>query len=111
MIRAILGLTVAYMVILLFAFSIRSALDFLIMECMFAGPMIIACVLAMVMTRSKARHLILGFQIAYIFSTLIFIISTFSGEGDAGYQLQLLLIPLVGYPGVTGAGVLAHFRR
>lgn len=108
---AIVGLTVAYMLALGFAFRISSIPDFLGLECMFAGPMIIACVLAMVMTRPKARRVILGFQVAYIFATLIISISTFSGERDAQYQLQLLLIPLLGFLGVTVAGVLAAFRR
>lgn len=110
---AILGLTAAYMLTLMFAFSVSSALDFLVMECMFAGPMIIACVLAMVMTRLEARRVILGFQVAYILATLIISISTFSfsGERDAQYGLQLLLVPLVGFLGVTVAGVLAAFRR
>ena len=108
---AILGLTAAYMLTLVFAFSVSSALEFLAMECMFAGPMIIACVLAMVMTRVEARRVILGFQVAYILATLMISISTFSGERDAQYQLQLLLVPLVGFLGVTVAGVLAAFRR
>ena len=109
--RAILGLTAAYMLTLLFTFSVSSAIDFLVMECMFAGPMFIACVLAMVVTRSEARRVILGFQVAYILCTLIISISTFSGEPEAQYQLQLLLVPLVGFLGVTVAGVLAVFRR
>ena len=111
MMWAILGLTAAYMLTLMFSFSVSSALDFLLMECMFAGPMIIACVLAMVMTRVEARRVILGFQVAYILATLLISISTFSGERDAQYQLQLLLVPLVGFLGVTVAGVLAAFRR
>ena len=111
MMWAILGLTAAYMLTLMFSFSVSSALDFLLMECMFAGPMIIACVLAMVMTRVEARRVILGFQVAYILATLMISISTFSGERDAQYQLQLLLVPLVGFLGVTVAGVLAAFRR
>ena len=108
---AILGLTVAYMLTLVFAFPPSNALDLLIGECMFAGPMMIACALAMVMTRTEAHRVILGFQVAYILATLIISISTFSGEQDAQYQLQLLLIPLVGFVGVTVAGVLAAFRR
>ena len=111
MMWAIVGLTVTYMLALGFALRVSSIPDFLGIECMFAGPMIIACVLAMVMTRPKARRVILGFQVAYIFATLIIFISTFSGERDAQYQLQLLLVPLVGFLGVTVTGVIAAFRR
>ena len=108
---AILGLTAAYMLTLMFAILPSSASELLVLECIFAGPMMIACVLAMVMARPEARRVILGFQVAYIFATLIIFISTFSGERDAQYQLQLLLVPLVGFVGVTVAGVLAAFRR
>ena len=111
MMWAIVGLTAAHMITLALAFRYSSIPDFLGMQGMFAGPMIIACVLAMVMTRPEARHVIVGFQLAYMFATLIIFISTFSGEGDAGYQLQLLLVPLVGFLGVTVAGVLAALRR
>ena len=111
MIRTILGLTAAYTLALGFTFRVSSIPDFLGIACMFAGPMIIACVLAMVMTHPKAHRVILGFQVAYIFATLTISISTFSGERDAQYQLQLLLIPLLGFLGVTVAGVLAALRR
>lgn len=76
-------------------------------EALFAGPMIIGSGLSVLMRRVEARGAIVGCQLAYILITLVTFHSTFSGEQDAQYQLELLLIPLIGYGGILCVAVLA----
>ena len=88
--------------------DLRSEVEQLLMvEAAFAGPMVIACVLSVLMHRVEARRMIVGLQVAYIFITLTTFHSTFTGEHDAQYQLELLLIPLLGYGAILFAAVLA----
>jgi len=82
---AILGLTAAYMLTFAVAFPPSDAIELLVVECMFAGPMMIACALPMVITRTGVLRMALGFQVAYILFTVMMFISTFSGEQDAQY--------------------------
>lgn len=76
-------------------------------EALFAGPMIIAGVLSILMSRVEPRRMIVGLQAAYILITLITFHSTFTGEHDAQFQLELLLIPVLGYGAMLLAAVLA----
>ena len=86
----------------------RTEVEMLLLgEVLFAGPMIIASGLSILMRGSEARRVIVGFQVAYILITLATFHSTFSGEHDAQYQLELLLIPVVGYGGLLFAAALA----
>jgi len=75
-------------------------------EALFAGPMVIASILSILMRRVEPRRLIVGFQTAYVVITFMTFLSTFSGEHDAQYQLELLLIPLLGYGGLLFAALL-----
>jgi hypothetical protein len=80
--------------------------DLVLFEALFAGPMLIGSGLSVLMRRIEARRLIIGLQTTYIVITFMTFQSTFSGEGDAQYQLELLLIPLIGYGGLLLAAVL-----
>ena len=115
MMWATVGITAAYALTLALVFYPTSAPSraegLLILEGLFAGPMMIACVLSILMTRAQARRVIIGFQVTYILLTLITFYSTFTGEQDAQYQLRLLFIPLLGFPGVVAAGVMAACLR
>jgi len=71
--------------------------------------MIIAFLLALIFHDSEARRSFLVFEIGFsIFSLLVFV-RTFTGEHDAQYQLAVLVIPLIGFPTVVIAGVIAAF--
>lgn len=83
----------------------------LLSEELFWGPMIVAGFLSILMRRVEARRVTVGFQVGYILMTLTTFHSTFTGEHDAQYQLALLFIPLIGYPGVVGAGLIAACLR
>ncbi len=76
-------------------------------EALFSTPMIIACLLSLVMRRTEPRRVLLTFEIAFSILTLLVFVNTFAGEHDAQYQLALLFIPLIGFPGVVIAGVIA----
>ncbi|MDR3572197.1 MAG: hypothetical protein P4L81_08525 [Candidatus Pacebacteria bacterium] len=78
-------------------------------EAAFALPMIIAFFLALIFRGVEARRSLLFFEIGFsIFSILVFV-RTFTGEHDAQYQLAVLVIPLIGFPAVVIAGVIAAF--
>jgi hypothetical protein len=83
----------------------------LLAEGMFAGPMIIASALSILMRRLGARQAIAGFQVGYIVITLMLSYSTLTGEHDAQYQLALLFIPLVGFIGIAATGLITAFVR
>jgi hypothetical protein len=83
----------------------------LLAEALFAGPMIIAGGLSMLMRRVEARRVLAGFQVGYVLIGLAIYHSTFTGEQDAQYQLALLFIPLYGYLGIVGAGIIAACLR
>jgi len=110
----IVGLTAAYA--LFFALTLPagspSKVDALLFwEGLFAGPMMIGCVLSMLMARIQARLVLSGFAVAYSALTALIFYWTFGFEHDAGYQLALLLIPPIGYLGVVAAGLSAAFIR
>jgi hypothetical protein len=88
--------------------DLRTKVEMLLLgEALFVGPMIIAGVLSTLMRRVEARRMIVGLQIAYILITLTTFHSTFTGEHDAQYQLELSLIPVLGYGAILFAAVLA----
>ena len=108
------GLTAAYA--LFFAVTLpdesQSKFDALFFcEGLFAGPMMIACVLSIVMARLEARIALLGFAVGYSILTALIFYWTFSFEHDAGYQLMLLCIPPIGYLGIVAVGLSAAFIR
>jgi hypothetical protein len=80
-------------------------------EGMFAGPMMIAGVLSILQARVQARVILLGFAVAYSILTALTFYSVFGFEHDAGYQLELLLIPPIGWLGIVAAGLSAAFIR
>jgi hypothetical protein len=87
--------------------DVRTEVEMLLLgEALVAGPMIIAGGLSILIRRVEARRLIVGFQVANILITLTIFHSTFSGEHDAQYQLELLLIPVIGYGGILFAALL-----
>jgi len=108
------GMTAAYA--LFFAVTLPedspSKVDALVFwESLFAGPMLIAGVLSILMARVEARIVLLGFAVAYSIVTALMFYWAFGFEHDAGYQLALLLIPPIGYLGVVAAGLSAFFIR
>lgn len=113
--RAVTGLTTGYVVVIAIVFSVFitssdskiSSVEFA--EAAFALPMIIAFFLALIFRGVEARRSLLFFEIVFsIFSMLVFV-RTFTGEHDAQYQLAVLVIPLIGFPAVVIAGVIAAF--
>lgn len=109
-----IGLTAAYA--LFFAITLPedspSKVDALLFwEGLFAGPMMIACVLSILMARIEARVVLFGFAAVYSIFTALTFYWTFGFEHDAGYQLTLLLIPPIGYLGIVCAGLSAAFIR
>lgn len=115
MVWVTVGITAAYALIMALVFyptdAPSRAGELLFVESLFAGPMMIACVLSILMARIQARRVIVGFQIGYIFITLATFYSTFTGEHDAQYQLALLFIPLFGFLGVAATGLIAACVR
>ena len=112
---ATVGIAVAYALTMALVFQLGGGSsrveESLIMGCLFTGPMMIACVLSLLMNGAQARRVIIGFQIGYIFATVLIFWSTFSGEHEAQYQLALLFIPVVGFIGVVTAGAIATWVR
>jgi len=118
MMRVSVGLTAAYALIMALAFYPGPAPDLpsrvewlLIAEASFAGPMIIAGVLSILMRRVETRRVMVVFQVAYVLITLAIYYSTFTGEHDAQYQLALLFIPIFGFVGVVAASLIAACLR
>jgi hypothetical protein len=111
-----LVLTVTYGIVMALEFypppGFPSTFEWLVFaEGFFAGPMILASVLSLLMRRVEARRVMVGFQVGYIFITLAVFYSTFTGEHDAQYQLALLFIPVFGFIGLIGAGIVAACLR
>jgi hypothetical protein len=113
--RAISALTTGYVVVVAIVFSVfitssGSAISNVVFaEAAFALPMMIAFFLALIFRGVIARRSLLFFEIGFsIFSLLVFV-SAFTGEHDAQYQLAALVIPLIGFPAVVIAGVIAAF--
>lgn len=102
------GLTVAYA--LFFAVTLPkdspSKLDALLFwEGTFAGPMMIAAALSILIARVEARITFLGFAVAYSMLTALTFCWAFGFEHDAQYQLMLFLIPVLGFPIVAVLGL------
>lgn len=111
----IVGLTAAYVLaIALFVYtsdrdpSFRAEALFFF-EALFGTPLMIACGLAIWLNSAQARRILLGFVVGYLISTLDVFYSTFTGEHDAQYQLLLFQIPMIGFPALLVAGVIAGF--
>ena len=110
MMWATIGLTAAYA--LFFAVTLPanspSKVDALLFwEGLFAGPMMIACILSIFLARVEARIILLGFAIGYSILTALTFYWTFGFEHDAQYQLMLFLIPILGFPFVAVLGLAA----
>lgn len=80
-------------------------------EVLFAAPMMIAYGLSKLRTSDGARQVLLGYEISYSLLALIVLWTTFTGEHDAQHQLTLFLIPLIGFPSVAIAGLVAARLR
>lgn len=114
--RAILGLTAAYVLILAVMMfnlsSVGSGISNIIFgEALFALPMMAACVVAAFLKRAEGRRVMFVFQIAYSILSVAVFYSTFAVEHDAQYQLALFFIPLIGFPTVAIAGAIAATAR
>jgi nitrate reductase gamma subunit len=111
-----LVLTVTYAIVMALEFypprGFPLTLEWLVFtQGFFAGPMIIASVLSLLIRRLEARRVMVVSQVGYIFVTLAVFYSTFTGEHDAQYQLALLFIPVFGFIGAIGAGIVAACLR
>jgi hypothetical protein len=110
------GLTAAYALVMAFLlypppYVPSKGEDLLMTQAVFTGPIMISNILAMLMRRVEARVTLLGFGIGYSILTALIFYSTFGFEHDAGYQLMLFLIPILGFPAVGIAGLTAVFVR
>jgi hypothetical protein len=111
--RAITGLMTVYVVATAIAFSVfitssdSTISNVIFAESAFALPMVIACFLGLIFRGATARRSLLFFEIGFLIFSLLVFISTFAGEHDAQYQLAVLVIPLIGFPAVAIAGVIA----
>lgn len=102
--RVTIALTAGY--VLFFAVTTQGNIaDILSSEGLFAGPMIIAYAMSIVFCRAKPRIILLGFAAGYSMLSALIYLWTFSGEGDAQYQLWLLLIPAIGFPSIGALGI------
>jgi hypothetical protein len=109
-----IGLTAAYA--LFFAVTLPAnshpKVDALLFwEGLFAGPMMIGCILSILLARVEARIILLGFAIGYSILTALTFYWTFGFEHDAQYQLMLFLIPILGFPSVAILGLAAVMIR
>jgi hypothetical protein len=112
MMRAIIGLTTAYVLVIAFGFDRASGISqMLSTQALFSVPMAIACIESVFLKRAESRRVMLVFQIVYSIISAAVIYRTFAGERDAQYQLNLLLIPLIGFPSVLIAGLIAAFWK
>ena len=102
------ALTAAYALFFALTLPANSPSKFdalLFWEGIFAGPMMIASVLSILMTRVDARIILLGFAVGYSILTASVFYWTFGFEHDAQYQLMLFLIPLLGFPMIVVVGL------
>jgi len=114
MMRAITGLTAAYIIIMAAAMfhssDPGSKINGIVFgEVLFSSPIIISYVLSLFLKRFEARGVMLLFGVGFSVFSLFVFYSTFAGEHDAQYQLELLLIPAAGFPAVAIAGAIAAF--
>jgi hypothetical protein len=111
--KAIIGLTAAYAIAVAIVFagfvisSPSSISNIALAEAAFALLMMIACFLALIIRSVIARRVLLVFEIGFSILSLLILVSTFTGEHDAQYQLAVLAIPLMGFPAVAIPGVIA----
>jgi hypothetical protein len=114
MMRAITGLTAAYLIVLaIVMFQLSPAgsrtSGIAIGEAMFASPIIISYVVSILVNSVEDRRVMLVFDVLFsVFAAVIFV-TTFAREGDAQYQLALFIIPLIGLPTVAIAGMISIF--
>lgn len=87
------------------------ALELLLSEGLFAGPVILASFLSAWLVRLRARIILLGFALGYSILSVTVFYWTFGFEHDAQYQLMLLLIPMLGFPSLVVAGLFAGNMR
>lgn len=116
LLRVSLALTAVYALAIAVAFYPSAYVpekgqELLFTEAVFSGPILLAVILSILMRRVEARRTMVVFQVGYIFITLAICYLTFAGEHDAQYQLALLFIPLIGFPGVVVAGLVAALAR
>ena len=74
---------------------------------------VLAYLLSARLVRVQARMILFWFAAAYTILSAIIFFETFATEQDAGYQLQLLAIPMIGIPSlafVTLAAIGANRR-
>lgn len=102
--RAIIGLTAGYMLLLALAFFVlhgghltEKIVGSVTSSLVFGFPVLIAFGLATLSKRDDVRRALLIFEIIFLLFTTYIFYQTFSSEHDAQYQLALLLIPLVGF--------------
>ncbi|GAC1590791.1 MAG: hypothetical protein NVS3B5_22730 [Sphingomicrobium sp.] len=110
MLRLTIVLTVTYTL----AVAIRGngqMAEKLIGEALFAGPMVIGCIMSIGFSGAKPRLILLCFAIAYSTMSALTFVWTFGFERDAQYQLILLLIPALGFPSVGVFGLAAATNR
>lgn len=111
--RLLTAVTIAYVLIIavLFLFYISGpgpkADDVLLGEAVFASPVMIAYALSMWLNSVQARRVLLGFELAFALFALLIFYQTFSNDEEAQYQLLLLQIPMLGFPGLVIAGAVA----
>ena len=107
------GVMAAVYAIALVAFGVSDALALLFTEALVAGPIVLAYLLSARLVRVQARMILFWFAAAYTILSAIIFFETFATEQDAGYQLQLLAIPMIGIPSlafVTLAAIGANRR-
>jgi hypothetical protein len=116
MLRAIVGLSAAYVVTIAVLMSYTSSPGSEVSgvlggQAIFSIPMMLALVILAWAKSIKARGVVVAFQVGYFAITFLVFASTFIGEHDAQYQLALLVIPIFGFIGVAAAGLIAAFLR
>lgn len=111
--RVLTGVTVAYVLIIavMFAFYISGggtkAEEVLFAEAVFASPVMIAYALSIWLNSVQARRVLLGFEVAFALFALLTFYQTFLNQEEAQYQLLLLQIPMLGFPALVIAGLVA----
>ena len=109
--RLTVALAAAYTLTIALALRPSDASGLLFSEGLFAGPVILACLLSTLLVRLRARIILLGFAVGYSILSAIIFYWTFGFEHDAQYQLILLLIPMLGFPSLVVAGLFAAIMR
>lgn len=105
MMRAIVGLTVTYLmlvgILMIWAADGDSVVSNVIFgELVFSSPMILGCMLALAMKQRTSLEVMLAFASAYPVVSALMYLRIEMGEHDALWQLAFLFIPMVGIVGV-----------